>query len=527
MESVFLRRLKQIVPITDLIFRHYQHRHRHYPVKNILRLCFSTSITPDFHVEPFNVSKKSLTNPPTTVHQISEEADRISKLLLASSGSSSGSVDESLEKSNLKPSTDLVIQVLKKLGNAGVTSLAFFRWVEDRHRDFKPNADCYHHLIDALGKIKQFRAIWNLVDVMKSRRLLTKSTFGLISRRYARAKMIDESIETFHKMSGKYNLVPDLSDFNHLIDTLTKSNKVKIAQELVKKKKKEGKFSPDLKTYTILLDGWGSESNIPKLAEVYQEMNMAGFEPDKVTYGILINAFCKSRKLEKALEAFDDMESRGILPTPHIYCSLINGFGADKRLNDALRFYTKFNSAGFPPDIPILNAVVGAYCNSDQFDLAYKTVEEMIKHQEPIQPNPRTHNIILSRLAQLKKIDEAMRVFGTMTCKPDLNTYTIVVRMLCGESKVDEAIGVWREMVGRGIWPCLHMFMVLINRLVVECRLEEACVFFEDMIGRGIRPPGQLYGGLIDALRSSGRDDSAKKLAKKLDAFKNTTLTIH
>ncbi|KAJ1377697.1 Tetratricopeptide-like helical domain superfamily [Sesbania bispinosa] len=50
-------------------------------------------------------------------------------------------------------------------------------------------------------------------------------------------------------------LKPQVSDFNRLIDILCKSKCVEKAQELFDKLR-QTRFAPDVKSYTILLEGW-------------------------------------------------------------------------------------------------------------------------------------------------------------------------------------------------------------------------------------------------------------------------------
>ncbi|XP_039812261.1 pentatricopeptide repeat-containing protein At5g15010, mitochondrial-like [Panicum virgatum] len=59
-------------------------------------------------------------------------------------------------------SPELVAEVLKNLSNAGMLALAFFRWAE-KQEGFRYTAESFHNLIEALGKIKQFRLVWSLV----------------------------------------------------------------------------------------------------------------------------------------------------------------------------------------------------------------------------------------------------------------------------------------------------------------------------------------------------------------------------
>ena len=97
--------------------------------------------------------------------------------------------------------------------------------------------------------------LWNLVSDMKHKGLLSKETFTLISRRYSRARKVREAVDAFEKIE-KFGMKLEVSDYNRLIDTLSKSKNVEKAQEVFNTMKKR-RFVLDIKSYTIMLEGWG------------------------------------------------------------------------------------------------------------------------------------------------------------------------------------------------------------------------------------------------------------------------------
>ncbi|KAG7032550.1 Pentatricopeptide repeat-containing protein, mitochondrial, partial [Cucurbita argyrosperma subsp. argyrosperma] len=452
--------------------------------------------------------------------EIAQDAEKICKLLTKSPSSC---IESLLDGASIEVSPALVVEVLKKMSNAGLLALSFFRWAE-KQKGFKHTTESYNSLIESLGKIKQFNVIWNLVNDMKRKGILSRETFALISRRYARARKVKEAIEAFEKME-KFGFQLGISDFNRLIDTLSKSRNVGHAQEVFDKMKHR-RFKPDIKSYTILLEGWGQEQNLLRLNEVYREMRDDGFEPDVVTFGIVINAHCKAKKYDEAIQLFHTMKAKNVKPSPHVFCTLINGLGSEKRLNEALEFFKQSKSSGYAPEAPTYNAVVGAYCWSMKMADAYRTVNDMKKLG--IGPNSRTYDIILHHLIKAGRSKEAYSVFERMSrepgCEPALSTYEIMVRMLCNKERVDMAIRIWDQMKARGVLPGMHMFSTLINSLCHENKLECACKYFEEMLDLGIRPPATMFSNLKQALLDEGRQDTALLLVEKLDRLRKAPL---
>ncbi|CAI9107416.1 OLC1v1006765C1 [Oldenlandia corymbosa var. corymbosa] len=418
----------------------------------------------------------------------------------------------------------LAQEVLKKLSHAGLLALSFFRWAE-KQKGTKHTTESYNTLIESLGKIKQFKMAWNLVEEMRKQGMLSKDSFALISRRYARGRRVKEAIEAFEKME-KFGLRSELEDYNRLIDTLSKSRNVETAQQLFDKWKNT-KFKPDVKSYTILLEGWGRKQNLLRLDEVYREMKCDGFQPDVVSYGIMINAYCKAKKFEEAVEKFQEMERNGIKATPHIYCTLINGLGSEKRLDQALKFFELAKISGCALEAPTYNAVVGAYCWAMRMQDAYRIIDEM--RVSRIGPNSRTYDIIIHHLIKARRTRDAYAVFQRMSdeagCEPTSSTYEIIVQMFCNEDRTNMALRVWNQMKAKGIIPGMHMFCTLINNLCHENKLEEACAYFQEMMDVGIRPSDPLFKIIKQALLEAGREDMVLILFKKLQRLRGVQIT--
>nr|GMD70402.1 pentatricopeptide repeat-containing protein At1g71060, mitochondrial [Ipomoea batatas] len=466
-------------------------------------------------------------NPDSKPQKIIEQTDHICKIVLnVNHRASQKEFNSNLNSASVVPSPALVAEVLKRLSNSGVLALWFFRWAEKKD-GFQYTAHSYHALIEALGKIKQFKMVWICVDEMKNKGVLSRETFALVSRRFARARKVKDAIKAFEMMENKYGMKAELQDFNRLFDTLCKSRAVGRAHQVFDEWR-HTKFSPDIKSYTILLEGFGEERNLLKLNEVYREMRDAGFEPDAVSYGIMINAHCKAREYDKAVEMFHEMKRKKIEPTPHIYCTLINGLGSVKKLSEALEFFELCKSSGCVIEVPTYNAVVGAYCWSSRMDDAYRIIDEM--RASGIGPNARTYDIILHHLIKAQRIEEAYSVFQKMEndprCEPTVSTYEIIVRMFCCKERIDMAMAmrVWDKMKGKGILPTMHMFSTLINSLCQENKSNFACRYFQEMLDLGIRPPLALFSNLKQALLDKGEKDTVIALAEKVEKLRKTQL---
>lgn len=422
-------------------------------------------------------------------------------------------VATALDQSGIRPSPEVVEQVLKRFTNAGMLVYQFFDWA-GKQRNYEHSIKAYHAMIESLAKIRQYEIMWDLINTMRTKNLLNIETFCIIMRKYARAQKVEEAIYTFNIME-KYNTPPNLSAFNGLLSALCKSRNVRKAQEIFDTMKE--RFKPDQKTYSILIEGWGKDPNLPKAREIYKEMENDGCTPDIVTYGIMVDILCKTGRVDEAIDIIKDMEYNGCGPTSFIYSILIHTYGIENRIEDAVDTFLEMERNGVHADVAVYNALISAFCKVNKVKNAYRVLNEM--ECKKVNPNSRTCNILLNHLIDRKESKEAFKVFKRMIkiCEPDADTYTMMIKMFCETGDIEMGQKVWKYMKGKQFVPSLHTFSVMINGLCENEDASEACVLMEEMIEKGIRPPRLTFGRLRKLLLDQKRDDVFEFLQQKLD----------
>ncbi|KAJ4829362.1 hypothetical protein Tsubulata_024244 [Turnera subulata] len=242
---------------------------------------------------------------------------------------------------------------------------------------------------------------------MKETGVLTKDTFWLITRRYARTRKASEAIDTFGKM-GRYGFEMELSDFNILLDALSKARKVAKAQEL---------------------------------DEGYREMKVEGFEPDAVTYGIVMNAHCRAGKCDEAISLFREMEAKKCKPSPNIFCILITGLGNEKRLQEAVRILDEMRKCGVGPNSRTYDIIIHHLIKIGKPKTAYKFFQEM-SSDEVCEPT-------LSTLCHEDKLDEACKYFQEMLnlgIRPPGPLFSNLKGSLFDEGRKDTLVHLYRQI---------------------------------------------------------------------------------
>ncbi|WCJ44415.1 Tetratricopeptide repeat (TPR)-like superfamily protein [Euphorbia peplus] len=420
-----------------------------------------------------------------------------------------------LDQNGVKVSPEIVEDVLKRFQNAGMVAYRFFEWAE-KQRHYTHSIRAYHAMIESLAKIRQYQIMWDLINSMKSKKLLNVETFCIIMRKYARAQKLEEAVYTFNVME-KYDVPPNLAAFNSLLSALCKSKNVRKAQEIFDSMK--DRFVPDSKTYSILIDGWGKDPNLPKARETFREMVNTGCNPDIVTYGIMVDILCKAGRVDEALGIVGEMESNYCQPTTFIYSILVHTYGIEHRIEDAVDTFLQMERSGIRADVAVYNALIGAFCKVNKLKNVYRVLSEM--DCKGVTPNARTLNIILNSLIGRGETDEAFKVFRRMikVCEPDADTYTMMIKMFCETNDIKKALKVWKYMKNKQFVPSMHTFSVLISGLCKEGDVSQACILLEDMIEKGLRPSGVTFGRLRHLLIKEGREDVLKFLQEKINVL--------
>ncbi|XP_057446928.1 pentatricopeptide repeat-containing protein At1g77360, mitochondrial [Lotus japonicus] len=442
--------------------------------------------------------------------EVADLTETVCKVMMSSPGVT---LDAALNQTGVRASPELVENVLKRFENAGMSAFRFFEWAE-RQRNYAHTVRAYHLMIESLARIRQYQIMWDIVTKMRNKGMLNVETFCIVMRKYARAHKVDEAVYTFNVMD-KYEVPQNLAAFNGLLSALCKSRNVRKAQEIFDSMK--GRFEPDLKTYSILLEGWGKDPNLPKARETFREMVSAGCSPDVVSYGIMVDILCKAGRVDEAVEVVKDMDDNNCMPTSFIYSVLVHTYGVENRIEDAIDTFLEMERKGIKADVVVYNALIGAFCKANKF----KNVRRVLKEMESngVTPNSRTCNVIISSLISQGRTDRAFEVFRRMIkiCEPDADTYTMMIKMFCERNEMDMAMKIWKYMKSKRFVPSLHTFSALINGLCQNGNAMKACVLLEEMIEKGIRPSRVTFGKLRQLLIKEKREDVLTFLHEKIN----------
>ncbi|KAK4434858.1 putative pentatricopeptide repeat-containing protein [Sesamum alatum] len=391
-----------------------------------------------------------------------------------------------LQESGVLMRSGLTERVLNRCGDAGNLGYRFFVWAS-KQPGYRHSYDVYKSMIKILGKMRQFGAVWALIEEMRKEnpQLLSPEVFVILMRRFASSRMVKKAIEVLDEMP-KYGCEPDEYVFRCLLDALCKNGSVKEAALLFEDMRI--RFKPTIRHFTSLLYGWCKEGKLMEAKVVLVKMREAGFEPDIVVYNNLLSGYSVAGKMVDAFNLLQEMKRNDCEPNATSYTIMIQALCARDKMEEAIRVFMDMESNGCEADIVTYTTMISGFCKSGKIEKAHEKKEELEE--------------CLDLMKEMRKIS----VF------PDSSIYNTVIRLACKLGETEDGMRLMNELEANGISPGVDTFVIMVNGLVENGCLVEACDYFSEMVGRGLLAAPQ-YGILKDLLNSLLRADKLQ-LAK-------------
>ncbi|TXG69306.1 hypothetical protein EZV62_004241 [Acer yangbiense] len=423
----------------------------------------------------------------------------------------------SLNAFSSRISTNLVEQVLKRCKNLGFSAHRFFLWAKTIP-GFKHSVESHHVLVDILGSSKQFAILWDfLIEIRDSQSFqITPEVFWIVFRAYSRANLPNDALRAFSRME-EFGVKPSIHDLDHLFYVLCKRKQVKHAQQFLDKVKHE--FTPTVKTYSILIRGWGDIGELSEARKLFDEMLERKCSVDVLAYNSLLEAMCKGGNVDEAYKMFVEMRSSGTKPDAFSYSIFIHAYCEANDLHSVFRVLDTMWRYNLSPNVFTYNCVIKKLCKNEKIEEAYQLLDEMI--ERGVDPDAWSYNAILAYHCDHCEINMALKLISRMekdNCMPDRHTYNMVLKLLVRVGRFDRATEVWESMEKSGFYPSVSTYSVMVHGLCKKRgKLEDACKYFEMMVDEGLPPYSSTVEMLRNQLLGLGFLDTIEILADKME----------
>ncbi|EOA19612.1 hypothetical protein CARUB_v10002874mg [Capsella rubella] len=360
---------------------------------------------------------------------------------------------ESLEKSTVEFTPELVVEVLRNAKIQGNTVLRFFSWVGKRN-GYKHSSEAYNMSIKVAGCGKDFKQMRSLFYEMRRQGcLITQDTWAIMIMQYGRTGLTNIAIRTFKEMKDM-GLIPSSSTFKCLITVLCekKGRNVEEATRTFREMIRSG-FVPDRELVQDYLGCLCEVGNTKDAKSCLDSLCKIGFSVP-VVYSIYIRALCRIGKLEEALSELDRFKGEKSLLDQYTYGSIVHGFLQRGQLQEALAKVNSMKEKGIKPSVHVYTSLIVHFFKEKQLEKVIETCQEM--EEEGCEPSVVTFTAMICGYMNLGKVEEAWKAFRYMEEKgtsPDFKTYSKFINCLCQAGKSEDALKLLSEMLDKGIAP--------------------------------------------------------------------------
>lgn len=418
-----------------------------------------------------------------------------------------------LDECGINLSHDFVEDVLERFRHARKPAFRFFCWAGMKP-GFAHNSRTYNSMMSILGKTRQFETMVSVLEEMGERGLLTMETFMIAIKAFSAAKERKKAVGMFELMK-KHKFKVGVETFNCLLDTLGRANLGKEAQALYEKLK--GRFTPNLQTYTILVNGWCRVKNLMEAGRLWNEMIDMGFKPDIVAYNVMLEGLLKNKKRSDAIKLFEVMKAKGPPPNVRSYTILIRDFCKQGKLEEAVEYFDKMLESGYQPDAAIYTCLITGFGNQKKMEVVYELLREM--KEKGCAPDGRMYNSLIKLMTSRRMPDDAVRIYRRMTqsgIEPTIHTYNMIMKSYFQIRSYEMGRAMWDEMLQNGCCPDDNSYTVFIGGLISQGRPGEACKCLEEMMERGMKAPQLDYNKFAADFSKAGKPDILEELSQKM-----------
>ncbi|OIV93794.1 hypothetical protein TanjilG_03757 [Lupinus angustifolius] len=369
--------------------------------------------------------------------------------------------------------------------------------------------------MNILGKTRQFETMVAVLEEMGEKGFLTMDTFSIAIKAFAAAKERKKAVGVFDLMK-RYKYRVDVDAVNFLLGSLGESKLGKEAQVVFDKLR--DRFTHNLQTYTILLNGWCRVRNLLEAGRVWNEMVDEGFKPDIVAHNVMLEGLLRCRKKSDAIKLFEVMKAKGPLPNVRSYTIMIQDLCKQRMMREAVDYFNEMVGLGCQPDTALYTCLITGFGRQRRMDMVYDLLKEMREKGCP--PDGRTYNAVIKMMTSQHMPDDAVRIYKKMIqsgFEPTIHTYNMIMKSYFVIRNYEMGRAVWDEMHDKGCCPDDNSYTVFIGGLIRQSRSDEACKYLQEMIEKGMKAPQLDYNKFAADFSKAGNPGILEELAQRME----------
>ncbi|KAL6529962.1 hypothetical protein OROMI_028607 [Orobanche minor] len=425
-------------------------------------------------------------------------------------------VEGVLDDTGIRVSEEDVEEVLKLSFKYPGSAVKFFRW-SSLQLNGKNSPYAWNLVVDLLGKNCLFDAMWDAIKSMRKEMLLSLSTFKSVFSSYVVDNRVQEAVLTFEVMD-QYGLPRDVLAFNSLLSAICRGATTQPAMEYMRIV--NGKIRFDAETYAILLEGCEKEGDVSRAREIFSDMVIdIGWDIRNVpAYDSFMCTLLKGPDgTREVLRFLDNMRDSGCYPGTKFFKFAINECVRKSDARCAKVVWEMMVGKNIcRPDTVMYKSLISLYCNTKEFDLAEKLLDEMVYNGAF--PDSETYCLLFRSLIKHRRLGKATPLFKEMVKNefvPMQQDCITAVKTYVDAGDPYMGLKVWRCMIDNYISDLDETGNMLVVGLKDMNRVPEAVKCAEDMIERGIKLNSATLSKLKQSLSKVGKAFAYEELLRK------------
>ncbi|URE15279.1 PPR repeat [Musa troglodytarum] len=491
---------------------------------------------------------------------------------------STGSLDHAVHvfrwmknQRHYSPRSDIYNMLISLHAKHNQTDQARGLFFEMQHWRCKPDTETYNALINAHGRVGQWRWAMNIMEDMLqaavgcarcwfvfvlSSTSPTEEDTGeeviavmqrgegsgdLIGRQRRWRRRVEIFLSSLadldfnlHPVSNNnlsYMIPPSRTTYNNLISACGSGGHWKEALEICKKMTENG-VGPDLVTHNIILSAFKRGAQYSKALAYFDLMKETNICPDTITFNIVIHCLVKLGQFGKAVDIFNSMREKGAKCQPDIvtFTCIIHAYSTCGQIENCKVVFDMILAEGLKPNIVAYNALIGAYASNGMHTEALATFN-LLKHAG-LRPDVVSYTSLLNAYGRSGQPEKAKGVFDMIkqnSLRPNIVSYNALIDAYGSSGLLAEAIGMLHAMEEDGV----QADVVSISTLLAACGRCSQIVNIDSVLSaarsRRIKLNTVAYNSAIGSYMSVEEYDKAVSLYRSMreDNIKPDSITFN
>ncbi|PKU73548.1 putative pentatricopeptide repeat-containing protein At5g06400, mitochondrial isoform X1 [Dendrobium catenatum] len=372
---------------------------------------------------------------------------------ILSSSANSDLLLQTLDRSTITFTPELVEAVLRRSQRHGSSALQFFSWV-GKQPNYTHNTETYNMAIKIAGSGKDFKHMRTLYHEMRRRCCsIEPNTWTIMISQYGQAGLTEIALKTFKEMKSE-GYQPNGDTFKYLIVYLCgkKGRKIEEAIKVFQEMLPSG-YMPDKEMVDIFLSSLCESRKFSEARRAVNSLCKRGFQ-NQIAYSLLIKSLCRAGQVDEAIVLTDEFENLGCKVDQYIYASIVHALLRKGRLEAALEKLEDMKRAGISQSVHIKTSLIVHFFRKKHIEKALEIYKKM--REEGCEPTVITYSALIRGFMNMGMFSDALNIFHRMKIKgpfPDFQTYSMFMTCLCKQGRSADAFKLIHDMLESQIIP--------------------------------------------------------------------------